>query len=60
MGNKAGGYIFVGTRQWATIRDKVLLTAIMWACCGRLVLHFGRSSTALVGSGWGYQPVCVE
>lgn len=51
MGNKAGGYIFVGTRQWATIRDKVLLTAIMRACCGRLVLHFGRSSTwlALVG-----------
>ncbi|KAK1591297.1 hypothetical protein EZV62_028263 [Acer yangbiense] len=46
--------------EWATIRDKVLLTAIMWACCGRLVLHFGRSSTALVGSGWGYQPVCVE
>ncbi|KAK2636379.1 hypothetical protein Ddye_031171 [Dipteronia dyeriana] len=60
VGNKAGGYIFVGTRQWAAIRDRVLLTAIMWACCGRLVLHFGRSSTALVGSGWGYQPVCVK
>ncbi|KAL5798414.1 hypothetical protein ACOSQ2_003234 [Xanthoceras sorbifolium] len=51
--------------EWATIRDKVLLTAIMWACCGRLVLHFGRSSTvgisaSLCGIGTRETPCCLR